>query len=163
MLVKQSLSFLVQLNTEVFDRQDSDKAKTMQVRFSPGPNWSFGNRIAGYELAQSTWAISSKPIFRVIWWQWLGNSLGFDLILMMTDTLTQSMIVFSSSISAFLTQLMIVDLNVILWNRKVTECCHWHQIKFSISVKCFQIGGSSQKVNLSTYQIFVKFSTPTHI
>ena len=93
----------------------------------------------------------------------LGNSLGFDLILMMTDTLTQSMIVFSSSISAFLTQLMIVDLNVILWNRKVTECCHWHQIKFSISVKCFQIGGSSQKVNLSTYQIFVKFSTPTHI
>ena len=66
MLVKQSLSFLVQLNTEVFDRQDSDKAKTMQVRFSPGPNWSFGNKIAGYELAQSTWAISSKPIFRVI-------------------------------------------------------------------------------------------------
>ena len=166
MLVKQSLSFLVQLNTEVFDRQDSDKAKTMQVRFSPGPNWSFGNKIAGYdsyELAQSTWAISSKPILRVIWWQWLGNSMGFDLILMMTDTLTRSMIVSSSSISAFLTQLMIVGLNVILRNRKVTECCHSHQIKFSISVKCFQMEGVLRNLIFQHTRYLSSFLTPTHI
>ena len=162
-LVKQSLSFLVQPSTEVFDRPDSDKAKTMQVRFTPGPNWSFGTKITGYELAQSTWSILSKLILRVIWWQWLGNSMGFDLILMMTDTLTRSMIVSSSSISAFLTQLMIVGLNVILRNRKVTECCHSHQIKFSISVKCFQMEGVLRNLIFQHTRYLSSFLTPTHI
>ena len=31
--------------TEVFDRRDSDKAKTMQVRSTPAPNWSFGTKM----------------------------------------------------------------------------------------------------------------------